>query len=196
MPSDPYYADYGANVVYDGDNVYVDNQPVPAEQYEKPILEAAANVEQPPSPLPPTDPNQSAEWMPLGVFALAQEDKGDPVMFFQLSINRAGIISGAFQSTITNDTRPVAGQVDKASQRAAWRVDDNTETIFETTLGNLTQDVSPIAVTLGTRELKRGCWSACRSQRPLASHRNFLKRQNLLRRLNRRRPDHRSNRKF
>lgn len=149
VPSDPYYADYGANVVYDRDNVYVDNQPVPAEQYEKPILEAAANVEQPPSPLPPTDPNQSAEWMPLGVFALAQEDKGDPVMFFQLSINRAGIISGAFQSTITNDTRPVAGQVDKASQRAAWRVDDNTETIFETTLGNLTQDVSPIAVHFG-----------------------------------------------
>jgi hypothetical protein len=149
VPSDPNYVDYGANVVYDGDTAYVDNEPIPAEQYEKPILEAAANVTQPPPPLPPFDPNQPGEWMPLGVFALAQEDKGDPVMFFQLSINRQGIISGAFQGTITNDTRPVAGQVDKASQRAAWRVDDNTETIFETTLGNLTQDVSPIAVHFG-----------------------------------------------
>jgi hypothetical protein len=70
-------------------------------------------------------------------------------MFFQISINRQGIISGAFQSTITNDSRPVAGQLDKASQRAAWRIGDNTETIFETTLGNLTQDVSPIAVHFG-----------------------------------------------
>jgi hypothetical protein len=149
VPTDPTYVDYGVNVVYEGDTVYVDNQPFPAEQYDKPILEAAANVKQPPPPLPPSDPNQPTEWMPLGVFALAQEDRGDPVMFLQLSINQQGIISGAFQSTITNDTRPVAGQVEKASQRAAWRIGDNAETIFETTLGNLTQDVSPIAVHFG-----------------------------------------------
>ena len=149
VSSDPVYADYGVNVVYDGDTVYVDNQPVAAEQYDKPLVEAAANVEQPPPPRPPADPSQTSEWMPLGVFALAQEERGDPVMFFQLSINRQGTISGAFQCTITNDTRPVAGQLEKASQRAAWRIGDNTETIFETTLGNLTQDVSPIAVHFG-----------------------------------------------
>jgi hypothetical protein len=112
-------------------------------------VEAATNVKQPPPPLPPSDSNQPTEWKPLGVFALAQEERGDPVMFFQLSINHQGIISGAFQSTITNDNRPVAGQVEKASQRAAWRIGENTETIFETTLGNLTQDVSPIAVHFG-----------------------------------------------
>jgi len=149
VPSDPVYADYGVNVVYEGDTVYVDNQPFAAEQYDKPIVEAASNVEQPPPPRPPSDPSQQSEWVPLGVFALAQEERGDAVMFFQLSINRQGIISGAFQSTISNDTRPVAGQLDKASQRAAWRIGDNTETIFETTLGNLTQDVSPIAVHFG-----------------------------------------------
>jgi hypothetical protein len=149
VPSDPVYTDYGMDVVYEDDTVYVDNQPVSAEQYDKPIMEAAANVQQPPPPLPPSNPNQPSEWMPLGVFALAQEERGDPVMFFQLSINRDGIITGAFQNTIANDTRPVAGQLDKASQRAAWRVGDNTKTIFETTLGNLTQDVSPIAVHFG-----------------------------------------------
>jgi hypothetical protein len=149
VPSDPIYVDYEMNVFYEGDTVYVDNQPFPAEQYDKPIMEAAANVKQPPPPLPPSDPNQPTEWMPLGVFALAQEERGDPVMFFQLSINPDGIITGAFQSTITNDIHPVAGQVEKASQRAAWRVDDNTETIFETTLGNLTRGVSPIAVHFG-----------------------------------------------
>jgi hypothetical protein len=164
VPTDPTYVDYGVNVVYEGDTVYVDNQPFPAEQYDKPILEAAANVKQPPPPLPPSDPNQPTEWMPLGVFALAQEDKGDPVMFFQLSINRDGIISGAFQSTITNDTRPVAGQVEKASQRTAWRIGDNTETIFETTLGNLTQDVSPIAVHFGNSRTQT--WLLVRMPKP------------------------------
>jgi len=149
MPPEPDYIDYGMNVVYEGDTVYVDNKPVPAQQYSGPILEGAASIEQPPPPLPPPDPKQPGDWMPLGVFALAQEERGDPVMFFQLSINRDGIISGAFQSTITNDTRPIAGQVEKSSQRAAWRVGDNTEPIFETTLGNLTQDVSPIAVHFG-----------------------------------------------
>jgi hypothetical protein len=149
VPADPAYVDYGANVVYEGDTVYVDNQALPAEQYDKPMLEAATNVKQPPPPLPPSDPNQPTEWMPLGVFALVPEETGDPIMFFQISINREGTMSGAFQSTITNDTRPIAGHVEKNSQRAAWRIGDNTETIFETTLGNLTQDVSPIAVHFG-----------------------------------------------
>ena len=44
--------------------------------------------------------------MPLGVFALAQEEKGDAVMFFQISVNRAGLISGAYTSTIADDERP------------------------------------------------------------------------------------------
>ncbi len=149
LPADPMYVDYEANVLYEGDTVYVDDQSFPADEYDEPILEAAAKVKQPPPPLPPSDPNQPSEWMPLGVFALAQEDRGDPVMFFQLSINQQGIISGAFQSAITNDNRPIAGQVEKASQRAVWRIGDKVETIFETTLGNLTQDVSPVAIHFG-----------------------------------------------
>ena len=119
-------------------------KPVPAKQYDGPILEAAQTVEQPPPPTPPPDPKQPGDWMPLGVFALAQEERGDPVMFFQLSVNRDGVISGAFQSTLTNDSKQVAGKVDKATQRAAWRVGDNGKTLYETSLANLTQDVSPV----------------------------------------------------
>ena len=156
---DPIYIDYGMNVIYEGQTVYVDNQPIPAAQYTEPMIELAANVEQPPPPLPPAPvPAQGAqpaaqpagEWMPLGVFALAQEEKGDPIMFFQLSVNHAGVISGAYTSTITSDQRPVAGQVDKASQRVAWRIGENRETIFVTSLANLTQDVSPLAIHFGT----------------------------------------------
>jgi hypothetical protein len=131
---EPVYIDYGMNVIYEGQTVYVDNQPVPAAQYTQPMIELAVNVEQPPPPLPPAPPAPGAqaaeEWMPLGVYALAQEEKGDPVMFFQLSVNKAGLISGAYNSIISQDQRPVAGQVDKASQRVAWRIGENTETIL------------------------------------------------------------------
>jgi len=155
---DPVYIDYGMNVIYEGDTVYVDNQPIPAAQYTQPMIDLAVNVEQPPPPLPAPAPAPGAapaaapvqEWMPLGVFALAQEEKGDPVMFFQISVNRAGLITGAFNSTITADQRPIAGQVDKASQRVAWRIGENKETVFVTSLANLTQDVSPLAIHFGT----------------------------------------------
>ena len=136
----------------------MDNQPIPAAQYTQPMIELAVNVEQPPPPLPPAAragaqpaAAPAEEWMPLGVFALAQEEKGDPVMFFQISVNRAGVISGAYTSTITDDQRPIAGQVDKASQRVAWRIGENKETIFVTSLANLTQDVSPVAIHFGKR---------------------------------------------
>jgi hypothetical protein len=78
-----------------------------------------------------------------------QEKKGDPTMFFQISVNRAGVISGAYTSVITGDQRPIAGQVDKTTQRVAWRIGENTGTLFETSLANLTQDVSPVAIHFG-----------------------------------------------
>lgn len=162
---DPIYVDYGMNVIYEGDTVYVNDQPVPTDQYVEPAIDLATNVDQPPPPLPVAGPAPAAqptatpttqpaaaptqEWMPLGVFALVQEEKGDPTMFFQISVNRAGVISGAYTSVITGDERPIAGQVDKTTQRAAWRIGDNMETIFETSLANLTQDVSPVAIHFG-----------------------------------------------
>jgi hypothetical protein len=160
---EPVYVDYGVNVAYEEETVYVDNQPTPTEQYLQPLEELAVTVEQPPPPMPPGASVQAPaeeqrpqpiaqpaeDWLPLGVFALAQEEKGDPVMFFQISVNRAGVISGAYQSALTDDQRPIAGQIDTASQRAAWRIGDNSETIFESSLANLTQDVSPLAIHFG-----------------------------------------------
>ncbi len=57
-------------MVYEGETVYVDNKPVPAATYTQPIVNLAVNVEQPPPPTPPEE-GQPAEWLPLGVFALA-----------------------------------------------------------------------------------------------------------------------------
>ena len=109
---EPVYVDYGMNVVYEDDTVYADNQPIPTEQYSQPVIDLALNVEQPPPPAASPDQTPAAteqpevrsvakaaeEWLPLGVFALAQEEKGDAVMFFQIFVNREGFISGDYQS--------------------------------------------------------------------------------------------------
>jgi hypothetical protein len=142
---DPVYIDYGMNVVYEGDTVYVDNQPIPAAEYSQPVIDMATTVEQPPPPAPSPE-GQKSEWISLGVFALAQEEKGDPIMFFQLSVSRDGLISGGYSSVLTEDERPVAGKVDKNSQRVGWRIGENKSTVFETSLGNLTKDVAPVVI--------------------------------------------------
>jgi hypothetical protein len=89
---EPVYIDYGVNVIHEGETVYVDNEPIPARQYTQPMLELAVNVEQPPPPMPPPvapsavttgqpQAQPAKELLPLCVFALAQEEKGDPLCF-------------------------------------------------------------------------------------------------------------------
>ena len=50
---------------------------MPVQEYVEPIINLAVTVEQPPPPLPPEE-DEPAIWMPLGVFALAQEERGIP----------------------------------------------------------------------------------------------------------------------
>lgn len=149
----PVYADYGTTVVYEVDTVYVDNKPVPAEKYNEPILQMAAAAQAEP-PAPPTAADGQSEWLPLGVFALVQEEKGDPIMFFQISISKDGKVSGGYENALTGDRKPIAGQIDKTTQTVAWRIGENVETVFASTLGNLTQDVSTVAIHFGKERVQ------------------------------------------
>ena len=138
--------DYGVNVVYQGDEVYVDGKPTAtAKEYTQQAI-ALANepAAQPPPPAPPA-PGQQPEWLPLGVWALAQEEEGDAYMFFQLSIDKNGVVTGAYQNILSGENSPISGQVDKQSQRVAWKIGTNN-TVIETGLQNLTQDVASCLV--------------------------------------------------
>lgn len=160
---EPVYYDYGVTVIYEDDQVYQNGQPpVPVAEYNEVAFDLA-DVEAPP-PLPPTEPAAEApaaeaatqlaqeEWMPLGVWALTQEEKGDAIMFFQLSVNKEGIISGGFQNVMTDENMPVSGSVDKKTQRAAWHMGDNKDTVIETGIYNLTQDVTPVLMHFGKEQ--------------------------------------------
>jgi hypothetical protein len=176
---DPVYVDYGMTVIYEGETVYVDNKPMPAAEYSGPVIAKAAEIEQPPPPTPPKvedtgkeivatpDKPAAEEWMSLGIFALAQEKKGDPVALFQISVNKEGTISGGYQNALTSDKHPIAGTIDKTTQIAAWRVGDNKDTIYTTSPANLTQDVCTVAIHFGQDRVQE--WLLVRMPAPQGS---------------------------
>jgi hypothetical protein len=143
--------DYGVNVVYEDDDVYADGKRVAsAKEYsQQAITLANTTEEQPRAPMPP-DSGEEAEYLPLGVWAMVQEDKGDAYMFFQISIDKDGVVTGAFKNLLSGETSPISGQVDKKTQRVAWKIGSNSSTVIEAGLQNLTQDVASCLVHFGT----------------------------------------------
>jgi hypothetical protein len=156
--------DYGVNVVYQGDDVYVDGKRTAnaTEYAQQSIALANEPTAQPPAPAPPA-PGKQPDWLPLGVWALAQEEKGDAYMFFQLSIDKNGVVSGAYQNVLSGEKSPISGQVDKETQRVAWKIGTNN-TVIETGLRNLSQDVASCLVHFGPD--KTQTWLLVRQKQP------------------------------
>jgi hypothetical protein len=71
-------------------------------------------------------------------------------MFFQISIDRNGVVTGAFENLLSGEKSPISGQVDKKTERVTWKIGSNSSTVIETGLQNLTQDVASCLVHFGT----------------------------------------------
>ncbi len=154
---EPVSYDYGTNIVYDGSNVYYGDQPTTsAEDFYTQAQTIATSGGA-------TDPNQG-EWKPLGVFGLAQGDQDNLTAMVQLATNKDGTIAGNFADLLTGNTLPVKGSVDKQTQRAAWTVGDNTDTVYETGIYNLTQEQTPMLVHFGKDRTQQ--WLLVRLKRP------------------------------
>jgi hypothetical protein len=163
--SEPHYYDYGVTTVYQGDTVYVDGKPAGStKDYTEKAVKLANKVEETPPPMPSKN-KDSEEWLPMGVWALTQEQKGDAVMFLQISVNKEGVISGAYKNTLTGQNHQVIGAVDRESQLAAWRIGQNGKTVIETGLFNLTKDVAPVAIHFDTSNTQT--WLMVRLPQPL-----------------------------
>jgi hypothetical protein len=153
----PVYYDYGNNISYQGDQVCYGDQPVAtADQYYQQASSLAAAA---PSP----DPD-SGEWMPLGVFALVQNDQSDPHYIVQLAVNKSGALRGNYSDLISGTNVLIQGSVDKKSQRVAWTVGDNKRTVGETGLFNLTKDEAPVLIHLGKDKTQQ--WTLVRLKQP------------------------------
>jgi hypothetical protein len=146
---EPYYYDYGGNIVYDNDVVYIQGEPVAtATEYIDQAYQLASTGQQAvvAAPAPTTEKQVQEQWMPIGVFALCSEAKGEPIMFLQLTVSKQGAITGSFYNAVTEEAQPVYGSVDPKTQRAAWSIGENGKTVMETGVHNLTLAEAPVLV--------------------------------------------------
>lgn len=90
----------------------------------------------------PPFPGGRHEWLPLGVWALTQEELGEASMFLQLAISQDGLISGAFTNVQTGEDSPIKGGTNRGEQRVAFHIGNQTETVIECGLAHLTQDAA------------------------------------------------------
>ncbi len=154
---------YGENVYYEDDSVYYGDQAVAStEEYAQQAEAIVASA-------PEVDPAQ-AEWMPLGVFALTQDDQAsgpDPTVFLQLAVNKEGVLAGTLHNTATKNTQTIEGMVDKKTQRCAWNVVGKPRPIMETGIVNLTEDSAPALMHFDDGQTQQ--WLMVRLEEPPTS---------------------------
>jgi hypothetical protein len=101
------------------------------------------------------DVPEDAEFMPLGVFALAPENQKDAAAVMQLSLSKDGILRGTYCDLLTDQGQTVMGAVDKASKLVAWKLSSEGRVIFESTLGDLTQATGGVRATMPGGDIRQ-----------------------------------------
>jgi hypothetical protein len=154
----PVYYDYGNNVTYQDNSVYVNGQNAgTTEQYYTQATQIASAGAQAEAP-------SDGDWLPLGVFALTKSDQAKSEVTIQLAVNKQGVIRGNYTDTATDKNQVVQGSVDKQTQRVAFTVGDNTTNVVETGLYNLTKDEAPCLLHFGSDRTEQ--WLLVRLQKP------------------------------
>jgi hypothetical protein len=162
--SEPIYYDYGTNAVYEGNTVYVNGDAVATEeQYAEQAMTLADMGAQAPA-------TEAEDWLTLGVFAMVQGEQVNGNDLFQLAVNSSGVIRGNYYNALSDSTLPVYGSVDKKTQRAAWRVSDRKEPIFEAGLANLTKSETTMLVHFGKERTQQ--WTLVRIDRSTSASSN------------------------
>lgn len=157
----PVYYDYGNNVTYQNNSVYVNGNDVgTSQQYYDQAATIASTGAMANAP-------SDGDWLPLGVFALTKPDQTQSDVTIQLAVNKQGIIRGNYTDNATNTNQTVQGSVNKESQRVAFTVGDNTTNIIETGLYNLTKDEAPCLIHFGNDRTEQ--WLLVRLKQPEAA---------------------------
>ena len=148
--SQPTYYGYGTggNVYYEQNTVYVNGQSAgsPVEYAQQAAQQVAA------APAPAQAATE--EWMPLGVFAITDENSSDSTTMLELAVSKSGVLAGTYYNESSQVSRPLKGTVDLKSQRAVVGFADgkNPEVNLETGLYNLTQDEAPSLLHRGAED--------------------------------------------
>jgi hypothetical protein len=135
-----------------------------SEEYVQQAQEIASAV--------PETAADNADWMPLGVFALTENEGSaeDSTLFLQLAISKDGVIAGTFQNTATDKSFEVEGTIDDKSQRAAWGPVGESWPIMETGIYNLTENEAGALVHFEDGQTQQ--WSMYRVDEPEGTDNN------------------------
>jgi hypothetical protein len=146
----PLYYDYGGNVMFDNNVVYVEGSPIASqEDYAAQALALTASGAERLANAPPSPDQIEQNWLPLGVFGLSNQSTGEPTAFVQLAVTKDGVIAGTYTNSVTNEALPVTGAIDPNTQRAAWFIGDDRNTVFDTGAYNLSQPETQVLVHFG-----------------------------------------------
>lgn len=111
------------------------------------------------------DPNlDHGPWLPLGVFALVPPSQNHAQQMVQLTINREGVLQGAYYDVLSDTGQSLYGSLDQPTQRLAWTAGSGDGAIFETTLAALTDHQSPVYLHFGSGESQ--VWTLVRQSSP------------------------------
>jgi hypothetical protein len=156
----PYDYGYGSDIVYQDNNVYVGGkETATAQQYAQQATTLAEQGQA--ADAPPT-----ADWKPLGVYALVPGDQKTSNNLFQLAVDKNGVIRGNYYDGVMDTTTPVYGSADKKTQRAAWTIGKTKDRVFEAGLYNLTQPEAPVLVHFVANKTQQ--WLLVRVEQPAA----------------------------
>jgi hypothetical protein len=152
-----YNYNYGSNIVYQNDNVYVGGQyaGTSAQCYDQASSVANAGTQAVPG---------NVEWLSLGVFALTPAGQKQSTVTIQLAVDKQGTIRGNYTDNFADQPIPIHGSVDKKSQCVAWTVGENKTDVFEAGLYNLTKAEAPVLVHLGADRTQQ--WLLVRLKEP------------------------------
>ena len=94
--TEPIYYDYGNNVTYQDNSVYMNGQDMgTADEYYQQAQTLATTGAQ-------AQTTDDEQWMPLGVFAMTHDDHNKANLILQLAVNKEGIIRGNYTATVTD----------------------------------------------------------------------------------------------
>jgi hypothetical protein len=136
----PFSYNYGVNIVSQNGNVVANGQNVgTVAEYSQQAFDIANTGVA-------AQPAATDQWLPLGVFAMVRNEQQQPHLILQFAINRQGILRGNYTDDVSGTTLPIRGAVDQPSQRAAWTVGDNKQTVMEAGISDFTGSEVPALV--------------------------------------------------
>ncbi|MCA9003683.1 MAG: hypothetical protein KDA70_00310 [Planctomycetaceae bacterium] len=100
-------------------------------------------------------PDDAADWMPVGIFAIVPQGTTEVNVTVQLAVGKNGAVAGTYFNKDGNITLPLQGAIDESKQRVAWKIGEEDPITMETGLDSLTKDKSTVIIyfTGGTSEV-------------------------------------------